>query len=105
MKSDRLRVLRVSPASRSALSMPRRRIAARVLDVTESLTHLAAHCDWHAVTDMLAHRRALIVGLHAGRPGPDELQCLAALRAAVAESDRALGLVLADAHLPWPRLH
>lgn len=105
MKSHRTRVVSLSPTPHSGLSMPRRRLAARVLDATESLTQLAAHRDWHAVADLLAHRRALVAGLEAGRLGPDELQCLAALRAAVAESDRALGLVLADAALPWSQLH
>jgi hypothetical protein len=80
----------------------RRVLAVRVLDLTQNLVTLAARRDWPRVAHLLVARRALLERLPRELPGGEEGDCVLALRAAMAESDRTLGLLIAGAELGWP---
>jgi hypothetical protein len=102
MTALRNRITHVAPAGAADAGHERRALAVRMLDLTQNLVTLAARRDWPRVAHLLVARRALLERLPRELPGGEERECVLALRAAMAESDRTLGLLLAGAELRWP---
>ena len=102
MMSPRNRVTGAMLSGRRGFSRDRRQLAVRVLDLTQDLVgHVARH-EWQPVARLLAERRLVLEQIPAGLPWGEDDDCILALRAAMAESDRAVGLLLASAELSWP---
>jgi hypothetical protein len=95
------RITRFTPAGPAGLRHDQRVIAVRVLDLTHELVERMVLGEWPQVTRLLGERRALLERLPRTRPAGEDGDCVRALRAAVEESDRAMGLLLAGADLHW----
>jgi hypothetical protein len=91
------RIVRRVATGSAALGFERRLLAVRVLELTGELVALVARDDWCYVARVLIERRLLLERI-ADAPLPeDDRQCVSALRAAMAESDRTVGLLIANA--------
>ena len=96
------RITRIVSARPAGLTHQRRLIAVRVLDITGELVSHAARHEWRPVAQLMLERRRLLERIPQDpRPG-GERECVEALRAAMDESDRTIGLLLAGAELNWP---
>jgi hypothetical protein len=79
-----------------------RYLAVRVLDLTRDLVGLVAQCDWTRVSRVVLERRRLIDRLPEQAADGNHEGAILALRSAMDESDRTVGLLLANAELRWP---
>jgi len=102
VNARRNRITGIAPSGVPDAAQERRVLAMRVLDLTQNLVTLAARRDWPKVARLLTARRMLLDSLPCELPGGEEGECVRALRAAMAESDRTLWLLLAGAELHWP---
>lgn len=75
---------------RSALLPRQRFVARRILASTERLVDQVVAEDWALIPATLRERRGLLGELRLPRATPESASCIAALHAAVAESERLI---------------
>jgi hypothetical protein len=86
------------PLSRSALHPRARSVARNIVASTERLVEQLQAEEWALVPETLRQRRGLLRELHESHSSTPALSCIAALRAAVSESERVVLLIVpADA--------
>ncbi len=78
----------------SRLQQQRRMLALGVMDVTALIVHQTARGEWNHVAAAIEARRFLMRALQIELPSAEELSCLAALFAAVEESEQTLRAIM-----------
>ncbi len=102
MNSHRNRITSIATIGFGEPDGESRLLGFRVVDLTRNLVTLVGKREWPLVARVLVERRALLERMPQRHSRPEDEGCLIALRAAMAESDRTVGLLLASAELRWP---
>ena len=85
---------RSGPQGHAMLQSRDRRLAEGIVECTHRLVDLAQRHAWQEATTLLSTRRFLVAGLRKNSSSGRHASCNAALRSAVAESDRVLVALL-----------